>query len=274
MKFRTTIEQSGKTTTGIRVPEEVVESLGSSKRPAVRVTINGFTYRSTVTVMGGVYMVSLSAENRAGAGVAGGDEVDIDMELYTAPREVSVPEDLPALPARAVRGPHGLRRGRPGRGHDRRRADRGWADRSLGPAPLLAPDHALILAGVLNVIMLALIGWTASFGIAVALLAAWAMIFAIEEPMRQAFINGVIPSQQRATVLSFDALMGSAGGVVAQPALGRIADVFSYGTSYVAAAGIQALAVPFVLLARRENASSDPIIVVAGDVVEPTAARP
>ncbi len=123
-------------------------------------------------------------------------------------------------------------------------------------------------------IMLALIGWTASFGIAVALLAAWAMIFAIEEPMRQAFINGVIPSQQRATVLSFDALMGSAGGVVAQPALGRIADVFSYGTSYAAAAGIQALAVPFVLLARRENASSDPIIVVAGDVVEPTAARP
>ena len=70
-------------------------------------------------------------------------------------------------------------------------------------------------------IMLALIGWTASFGIAVALLAAWAMIFAIEEPMRQAFINGVIPSQQRATVLSFDALMGSAGGVVAQPALGK-----------------------------------------------------
>ena len=77
MKFRTTIEQSSKTTTGIRVPKEVVESLGSSKRPAVRVTINGFTYRSTVTVMGGVYMVSLSAENRAGAGVAGGDEVDI-----------------------------------------------------------------------------------------------------------------------------------------------------------------------------------------------------
>ena len=96
MKFRTTIEQSGKTTTGIRVPEEVVESLGSSKRPAVRVTINGFTYRSTVAVMGGVCMVSLSAENRAGAGVAGGDEVDIDMELDTAPREVSVPEDFAA----------------------------------------------------------------------------------------------------------------------------------------------------------------------------------
>jgi hypothetical protein len=96
MQFRTTIDQTGTTTTGIRVPEEVVESLGSGKRPAVRVTINGFTYRSTVAVMGGVYMVSLSAENRAGAGVAGGDEVDIDMELDTAPREVTVPEDFAA----------------------------------------------------------------------------------------------------------------------------------------------------------------------------------
>ena len=60
-------------------------------------------------------------------------------------------------------------------------------------------------------------------------------------------------------MLSFDALMGSAGGVVAQPALGRAADVYGYGTSYVIAAGIQALALPFVYLARRENATSDPI---------------
>jgi hypothetical protein len=94
MRFRTVIEQSGKTTTGIHVPEEVVAALGSGKRPAVRVAINGFTYRSTVAVMGGVYMVSLSAETRAGAGVAGGDEVDVDMELDTAPREVAVPADL------------------------------------------------------------------------------------------------------------------------------------------------------------------------------------
>ena len=74
-----------------------------------------------------------------------------------------------------------------------------------------------------------------------------------------AFINGLIPSEQRATVLSFDSLMASAGGVVAQPGLGRVADVFGYPTSYLAAASIQALAVPFVLLARRENAVSDPI---------------
>jgi len=77
--------------------------------------------------------------------------------------------------------------------------------------------------------------------------------------MRQAFVNGLIPSEQRATVLSFDSLMGSAGGIVTQPALGRVADVWSYGTSYFAAAIIQVVAVPFFLLARREKASSDPI---------------
>jgi len=96
MRFRTTIEQGGKTATGIRIPDEVVEALGSGKRPPVRVTINGYTYRSTVAVMGGVYMVGVSAENRAGAGVAGGDEVDVDLELDTAPREVVVPPDLAA----------------------------------------------------------------------------------------------------------------------------------------------------------------------------------
>ncbi len=96
MRFRTTIEQSGKTTTGIHIPEEVVESFGAGKRPAVRVTINGFTYRSTVAVMGGVYMVGVSAENRAGANVAGGDEVDVEMELDSAPREVTVPADFTA----------------------------------------------------------------------------------------------------------------------------------------------------------------------------------
>lgn len=94
MRFRATIEQSGKTATGIRVPDEVVEELGAGKRPAVKVTINGFTYRSTVASMGGVFMVGVSAENRAGAAVAGGDEVDVDIELDTAPREVTVPPDL------------------------------------------------------------------------------------------------------------------------------------------------------------------------------------
>ena len=96
MRFRTTIRQTGRNTTGIEVPEEVVEGLGSGRRPAVRVTVNGYSYRSTVASMGGVAMVSLSAEHRAGAGVAGGDEVEVDLELDTAPREVEVPADLAA----------------------------------------------------------------------------------------------------------------------------------------------------------------------------------
>ena len=98
MRFRTTIQQGGKTATGIQVPAEVVEALGAGRRPAVTVTINGYTYRSTVAVLGGVYMVGVSAEHRAGAGagVAGGDEVVVDIALDTAPREVDVPADLAA----------------------------------------------------------------------------------------------------------------------------------------------------------------------------------
>jgi Bacteriocin-protection, YdeI or OmpD-Associated/Domain of unknown function (DUF1905) len=96
MKFRTTIQQSEGTATGIRIPDEVVESLGSGKRPPVRVTINGATYRNTVAVMGGEYWVGVSAENRALTGVKGGDEVDVDLVLDTAPREVNVPTDFAA----------------------------------------------------------------------------------------------------------------------------------------------------------------------------------
>jgi MFS family permease len=119
--------------------------------------------------------------------------------------------------------------------------------------------------------VLAFIGLTDSFLIALVLLAAWTMIFAIEAPLRQAFINGLIPSEQRATVLSFDALMGSSGGVAIQPALGRVADVYGYSASYVAGAAIQALAVPFAVLARRERAPSDPISRVAEPAGPPAA---
>lgn len=96
MRFRTTILQSGKTATGIEVPAEVVAGLGSSKKPAVRVTINGFTYRSTVAVMGGVFMLPVSAQVRESAGVAGGDVVDIDVELDTQARDVTLPTDFSA----------------------------------------------------------------------------------------------------------------------------------------------------------------------------------
>lgn len=96
MKFRTTILQGDKTATGIQIPDEVVEALGAGKRPPVRVTINGFTYRSSVAVVSGRFMVGVSAENRAGSGVAGGDEVDVDIELDTEPREVTLPDDFAA----------------------------------------------------------------------------------------------------------------------------------------------------------------------------------
>jgi MFS family permease len=120
--------------------------------------------------------------------------------------------------------------------------------------------HALIAAAVISLISLALLGLTSDFWFALMLLVAWGLAFSASMPMRQAYLNPLIPSEQRATVLSFDSLMGSAGGVVAQPALGRVADVSGYGASYVASAMVAALGLPFLILARRERASSDPIV--------------
>jgi hypothetical protein len=94
MRFRANIELAGKTATGFEVPAAVVAKLGSSKKPAVRVTIKGYTYRSTVATMGGRFMLPVSAEVRAAAGVAANDKVDVDVELDTAPREVTVPADF------------------------------------------------------------------------------------------------------------------------------------------------------------------------------------
>ena len=96
MRFRTTLLRTDSTATGIVVPDEVVAALGAGKRPPVVVTIRGYTYRNTIAVMGGQFMVGVSAEHRAGAGVSGGDEVDVDIELDTAPRVVTVPPDLAA----------------------------------------------------------------------------------------------------------------------------------------------------------------------------------
>jgi len=94
MKFHGRVELNGKTATGIEVPAEVVTGLGAGKRPAVRATVNGFTYRSSVAPMGGRFLLPVSAQIRAGAGVAAGDEVDVDLEVDTEPRTVSVPADL------------------------------------------------------------------------------------------------------------------------------------------------------------------------------------
>ena len=119
---------------------------------------------------------------------------------------------------------------------------------------------ALLASSVLGIAVLAVLGLQPGFVAALVLLAVWAFVGALTMPMRQAYLNGVIPSEQRATVLSFDSLMGSAGGVVAQPALGGVADANGYAASLLVAAGIEVLEIPFVLLARGERAPSDPIL--------------
>ena len=116
---------------------------------------------------------------------------------------------------------------------------------------------ALIVTAALDVLVLAMIGVVDDFAAVIALTAVWGLLFAAAMPIRQAYLNGLIPSQQRATILSFDSSMSSAGGVWAQPALGRTADVWGYGASYVAAAAIATLALPFLVLTRRENAAAD-----------------
>jgi MFS family permease len=117
-----------------------------------------------------------------------------------------------------------------------------------------------ILAGLLiEGGLLALLGVTTGFWVAVGLLVLWGLTAAAALPIRQAYMNGLIPSEQRATVLSFDNLLGSSGGVVIQPALGKVADVWSYSTSYLVAAGVHLMGVPFVVLARRARGVSDPV---------------
>ncbi len=96
MRFRATVELGGKTATGIEVPQDVVAALGSGNRPPVTVTIGGHTYRTTVARMSGRFLIPLSAENRTAAGVAAGDQVDVDIAMDSGPREVTVPGDLAA----------------------------------------------------------------------------------------------------------------------------------------------------------------------------------
>jgi MFS family permease len=124
--------------------------------------------------------------------------------------------------------------------------------------------HALIATTSIAGVCLAGLGLTSSFAVAIGCLVVWGLTFSIRMPIRQAYLNGIIPTQQRATVLSFDSLMSSGGAVIAQPALGRVADVSGYPAAYVVSAGLQLTALPFLMLARRERASSDPIEEVAG----------
>ena len=96
MEFRTEVTLAGKTATGLRVPDEVVEALGGGKRPPVAVTVGAHTYRTTVAPMGGAFWIPLAAEHREAAGVQAGQQVDVRVELDTAPRATPLPEDLDA----------------------------------------------------------------------------------------------------------------------------------------------------------------------------------
>ena len=96
MRFSTTVLLGGKTATGLVVPPEVVEGLGAGKKPPVTVTLRGYSYRSSIAVRSGQFMIPLSAEHRTAVGLAAGDDVEVDVELDTAPREVDVPADLAA----------------------------------------------------------------------------------------------------------------------------------------------------------------------------------
>jgi MFS family permease len=121
---------------------------------------------------------------------------------------------------------------------------------------------ALLLTAALGTVALALIGAFESFWPVVALIVVWGLLSAAAFPIRQTYLNGLIPSRQRATILSFDSMMASSGGVWAQPVLGRSADAWGYGPSYLLAAGISALALPFLTLSRRQHAPADLRLVV------------
>ena len=212
-----------------------------------------------------------SGEGRRGAGRGPEDRVRVDrVRLARARSQVADGRGAghgrrrhlrllcaAALSPGALRGPGGLPGRRARGGHRRRRSD---------PGGLAAPrirgrfgrrTSALIVIAVLNVVTLGLIGLIENFWAVIGLIAVWGLLFAAAMPIRQAYLNGLIPSRQRATILSFDSLMGSSGGVWTQPVLGRAADVWGYAPSYLLGAGISALAVPFLALSRRENAPAD-----------------
>jgi len=127
---------------------------------------------------------------------------------------------------------------------------------------------ALIATAILGVLTLALIGVVDDFWAVIGLVVVWGLLFAATMPIRQTYLNGLIPSRERATILSFDSMMASSGGVWTQPALGRAADVWGYAPTYLLGAAISALAVPCLALSRRENAPADTVEPAAAPVGE------
>jgi MFS family permease len=122
---------------------------------------------------------------------------------------------------------------------------------------------ALLAAEAAGTVTLGLIGAFDHFWVVLGLIVVWGLLWAAAFPIRRAYLNGLIPSAQRATILSFDSLLGSTGGVAVQPALGRAADVWGYATSYAIGAAISALALPFIVLSRRENQPADTVESIA-----------
>jgi MFS family permease len=158
-------------------------------------------------------------------------------------------------------------------GNDRAYAIAGLAAAIVGGAQiaggLLVPyigrvfrrrTSALLVGTALSTAVLATIGLAPRFWVVVALLGVWGLMFAAITPVRQTYLNGLIPSGERATVLSFDSLLGSGGAVIGQPILGRVADAWSYPASYLVCAVFQAGSVPFIWLARREKPAADSTI--------------
>lgn len=117
--------------------------------------------------------------------------------------------------------------------------------------------HILIASALLTVVSLALIGLIQNFYVVVGLLIVWALASAASTPVRQSYLNSLIPSEQRATVLSFDSMVSSCGGVAFQPVLGWVADTLGYAMSYLASAAIACISLPFLIAARRENVRED-----------------
>jgi predicted MFS family arabinose efflux permease len=115
----------------------------------------------------------------------------------------------------------------------------------------------LILSSILGALILVVLGFTQVFWVALALLALWAVVASAGTPVRQAYLNDMIASKQRATVLSFDSLMGSSGGVVVQPLLGRAADVYGYAASLAIGGVVELIAVPFLLASRQQHPQAD-----------------
>jgi MFS family permease len=121
----------------------------------------------------------------------------------------------------------------------------------------------------LSVVTLGLVGLIENFWAVIGFTTVWGLLFAATMPIRQTYINGMIPSRQRATILSFDSMMASSGGVWTQPLLGKAADVYGYAPTYLICSGITILAIPCLLLSRRENAPADTVEVAAEPVPQP-----